>query len=421
MEGRLVLKGNILYTPNLGELVALPCSYLLIEEGLVVGTCESLPAEWLSANCKDYGNSLLLPGLTDLHIHAPQYTFRGLGLDMELLSWLETYAFPEEARYADNNYALAAYTLFTQHLQHSFTCRANIFATIHNSANAILAKSLALSGLIINLGKVSMDRNCPEDLNEGAKALTAATDWVLELKDLYPNVTPIITPRFIPSCGEKLQAGLGLLAKRHGLPVQSHLSENLQEIEWVRQLEPQSRHYADAYDRYGLLDGHPTVMAHCVHLSNAEQSLLKERGVFIAHCPQSNINLISGAAPIRAYLQAGLKVGLATDMGAGAHISMFRVIQDTLTASKLRTALVDKHEAPLSVLEAFYLASKGGGAFFGKAGSLEEGYAADILVIDDTSLSPANLSLNKRLERVIYTADGRNLKAKYVEGNEIKL
>jgi guanine deaminase len=393
----------------------------LLENGLVAGLTDALPAEWGAARQRDYGPALVLPGLADLHIHAPQYSFRGLGLDMKLLSWLKAYAFPEEARYADNGYAAYAYQIFADDLRRSFTCRANIFATVHNRATALLAELLARTGLFAHIGKVSMDRNCPPELNEGAEAPAAAAAWVLEMQGRYPNIKPIISPRFIPSCSGPLLTALGQLAAQYALPVQSHLSESVQEIEWVRRLEPHSRHYSDAYLRYGLLSGQPTVMAHCVHLSDAEKILLREQGVFIAHCPQSNTNLLSGAAPLRSFLHAGLKVGLATDMAGGAHLSMLRVMQDALAVSKLRTALVDLGEEPLSLAEAFYLASKGGGAFFGKTGSFEPGYAADVLVIDDTALAPRGLTLGQRLERVIYHADERQLRAKYVAGQEIDL
>jgi guanine deaminase len=242
-----------------------------------------------------------------------------------------------------------------------------------------------------------------------------------QIQGRYPNIKPIITPRFIPSCSGPLLAALGQLAEKYALPVQSHLSENIKEVEWVRRLEPHSKHYADAYQRYGLLSGQPTVMAHCVHLSDAEMVILREHGVYIAHCPQSNTNLLSGAAPIRAFLQAGLKVGLATDVAGGAHISIVHAIADAVTVSKMRAALVDPKEQPLSVPEAFYLASKGGGAFFGKVGSFEPGYVADVLVINDGALSPYPLTLEQRLERLVYHADERHLAAKYVGGKEISL
>jgi len=421
MEHRLALKGQIVYAPQAGEIVSVADGYLLTENGRIVEVCDSLPEEWRTARLSDYRHCLLLPGMTDLHIHAPQYAFRGLGMDMELLPWLESYAFPEEIRYAGEDYAAYAYQTFADDLRNSFTCRANIFATVHNGASSILAALIAESGLFAHVGKVSMDRNCPPELNEGAAAPAAMAAWVLDLRERYNNVKPIITPRFIPSCSGQLLASLGQLAKQYDLPVQSHLAENLNEIEWVRKLEPQSRHYADAYDRYGLLEGQPTVMAHCVHLSKEEMRLLRKRRVFIAHCPQSNANLLSGAAPIKNMLVAGLKLGLATDMAGGAHISMLRVIQDAVAVSKMRAAFYNRPEDTLSIAEAFYLATKGGGAFFGQVGSFEPGYAADILVIDDSPLSPRGLTLRQRLERVIYQADSRHLLAKFVAGRQIAL
>ncbi|MCL2496764.1 MAG: amidohydrolase family protein, partial [Clostridiales bacterium] len=259
------------------------------------------------------------------------------------------------------------------------------------------------------------------ELNEGAQAAASMAAWVLEMRGRYDNVKPIVTPRFIPSCSGQLLTALGQLAGQYDLPVQSHLAENQNETAWVRKLEPQSRHYADAYDRYGLLEGRPTVMAHCVHLSAEEMRLLRKRRVFIAHCPQSNTNLLSGAAPVKTMLSAGMKLGLATDMAGGAHISMLRAIQDAVAVSKMRAVFCERPEDTLSVAEAFYMATKGGGAFFGQAGSFEPGYAADVLVIDDSSLMPRGLTLRQRLERAIYQADSRHLLAKYVAGKQLAL
>ena len=144
---------------------------------------------------------------------------------------------------------------------------------------------------------------------------------------------------------------------------------------------------------------------------------MKERGVFVAHCAQSNMNLASGAAPVRTYLEQGISMGLGTDMAGGYSISIFRAMTDSIQASKLRWRLLDETKAPLTMEEAFYLGTLGGGAFFGNVGSFEKGYELDAIVIDDSRLLPPHvLSLRERLERVIYLSDERDITDKYVAG-----
>jgi len=363
---------------------------------------------------------LIIPGLTDLHLHAPQYAFAGLGIDLELLPWLDTCAFPEESRYGDLEYAAAAYGRLVTALRHSFTTRAAIYATRHIDSALLLAQLLHWSGLAAYVGRVSMDSRAPEGLREGCSAAEEERRFIETLLERdFPRVRPIVTPRFIPSCSPRLLWELGRLAEEYRLPVQSHLAENREEIQLVRALYPEAPHYAGIYDSYGLLGQTPTVMAHCVHCSPDEQHLLRRRGVFIAHCPQSNINLTSGAAPVRAYLDQGQRMGLGTDIAGGAHLSLFRAIQDAVAVSKLRKALLDPVEQPLTVAEAFYLATRGGGAFFGQTGAFAADYALDALVIDDGPVNTDDFTLTERLCRAIYLLDEQSLIAKYVDGEEI--
>ena len=231
----------------------------------------------------------------------------------------------------------------------------------------------------------------------------------------------MITPRFIPTCSDELMERLGQIAREQGLPVQSHLSENQGEIAWVKELCPWSGFYGDAYDHFGMFGGEvKTVMAHCVWSSKEEQERMKENGVFIAHCPESNTNLSSGIAPIREYLDQGLKVGLGSDIAGGTKESIFFAMAEAIRVSKLRWRLVDNTKGPLTVEEAFFLGTKGGGAFFGEVGSFEEGYELDAVVLDDESIPhPQPLSVRERLERMIYLSDERHITAKYIAGRQI--
>ena len=418
-----ILRGNLCYSEDPNHIRIVPNGWLVCVDGRCAGVFETLPERFAALPLVDYGDRLIIPGITDLHVHAPQFAFRGLGMDMELLDWLNAYTFPEEEKYASVEYAQRAYGQFAAHLRRSATTRACVFATIHLPATELLMRELENSGLVSYVGKVNMDRNSPEYLCE-KDAQTALADterWICETKDAFAHTYPILTPRFIPSCSDELLRGLRGLAEKYALPVQSHLSENFSEIAWVKELCPQSEFYGDAYDRFGLFGGdHRCIMAHCVHSCDAEMERMRQNGVFVAHSPMSNANLSSGVAPVSKYLAMGLKVGLASDVAGGETENMFRVMADAIRDSKLRWRLLDQTVAPLTVDQAFYMATVGGGSFFGRAGSFEAGWEFDAVVLDDSLLDhPQELSLRARLDRCIYLADDRQVFAKYVAGNKI--
>lgn len=416
-----VIKGNIIYTPQAGQLALYPESFLVCENGIVKGIWARLPEEYKNLPLEDHSGKLVLPGLVDLHVHASQYAYRGLGMDLELLQWLEANAFPEESKFADLDYAHRAYSIFADQLVHSATTRACIFATLHRPATLLLTELLEDAGLACCVGKVNMDRNSPDCLREkDAETSLRETRLWLEESRKFKNCKAILTPRFTPSCTDELMEGLGQLQKEFGVPMQSHISENLSEIDWVHALRPNDDFYGEAYDKYGLFGGDcPTVMAHCVWSTPEERQLMKKNGVFIAHCPQSNMNVSSGIAPIKSYLLEGQKLGLGSDVAGGAHLSIFRAMTDAIQCSKLRWRMVDQSTPALTLPEAFYMATKGGGAFFGKVGSFEPGYEFDAIVMDDSDIpTTRSCSLAERLERVVYLSDGKPC-AKYVKGRRL--
>ncbi|GHV08807.1 guanine deaminase [Spirochaetia bacterium] len=428
-----VLKGDIAYSKSQTKIQSFENSYLVCEKGKSAGVFPRLPAAFAGFPLIDYTGRLILPGLTDLHIHAPQFSFRSLGMDMELLSWLEKHAFPEEAKYRDAEYARRAYGLFVDHLKRGPNTRFCIFATLHVPATVILMDLLEESGLVSMAGKVNMDRNSPDILREAnADASAAATrEWLTALAGRnYKNTYPILTPRFIPSCSDDLMRALSGIQKQYALPLQSHLSENQREIAWVRELCPSSNFYGDAYAQFDLFGANtPTVMAHCVWSGNEELRLMRNRGVYIAHCPQSNLNISSGIAPARRFLDMGIPTGLGSDVAGGVHTSIFRAMTDAIGVSKLRQCLAAKDEAPITFEEAFWMGTLGGGSFFGKAGlpgnagaagSFDPGYEFDALVIDDADLAaPFRLSVEERLRRTVYLSDDRHIAAKYVRGKAL--
>jgi len=423
-----VLKGNLCYSLDEKNLSVVEQGYLVCEDGVSAGVYETLPEEYRQYPVVDYGDKLIVPGLVDLHVHAPQYAFRGLGMDMELLDWLNTHTFPEEAKYRDLEYAASAYGIFAEQMKHSATTRACIFATVHREATELLMDLMEETGLKTMVGKVNMDRNTPDYLVEDDAPQSAGDTirWLDESAGRYERTKPILTPRFIPSVTDDLMGGLNVIRKRYHLPVQSHLSENQGEIAWVKELCPWSSCYGDAYDKQGMFgrdgDGYEckTIMAHCVYSGEEERKLLKERGVYVAHCPQSNTNLASGIAPARRYLEEGIHIGLGSDVAGGFTESIFRAMADAVQVSKLYWRLVDESAKPLTMEEAFYMGTKGGGSFFGKVGSFEKGYELDAVILDDAKLKhPQPLEIKERLERFIYLSDERHIVGKYVAGSKI--
>ena len=281
MAENFVLKGNICYSQDAQTLVTVEQGYLVCLEGRSAGVYRELPQEYAAFPLKDYGDRMIVPGLVDLHLHAPQYSFRGLGMDLELLEWLNTRTFPEEAKYRDAEYAKKAYSIFADNMKRSATTRACIFATLHREATEVLMDLMEESGLKTMIGKVNMDRNSPDILvEETAESLRETRQWLEDIKGRYRNTVPILTPRFIPTCSDTLMEELKKIQMEYDLPVQSHLSENQGEIAWVKELCPWSEFYGDAYDHFGLFGGGvDTVMAHCVWPPEAEIARMKERGV----------------------------------------------------------------------------------------------------------------------------------------------
>ena len=417
------LKGTICYSISPQELSITPNSYLICSQGKCAGIFPVLPEKYRGIPCTDYKDDLIIPGLTDLHVHAPQYTFRASGMDLELLDWLNTYAFPQEARYENLEFARSAYSIFAEDMKKSPNTRACIFGTLHVPATELLMELMDKTGLKTMIGKVNMDRNGSTILQEtSAEASAQATvTWIEDTLNRFENTTPILTPRFTPACTDQLMAKLSQIQKKYHLPMQSHLSENFGEIEWVKELCPSTHFYGEAYHQFQLFGGDcPTIMAHCVHSSEEDLALMKKQGVYVAHCPQSNTNLSSGIAPARHYLEAGLHIGLGSDIAGGTSLSILRAMADAIQVSKLYWRLVDSSAKPLTLEEAFYLGTEGGGSFFGKVGSFREGYEFDAVILNSSTIpTPLSLSPKDRLERLVYLSDDRNITGKYVSGRKI--
>ena len=423
LGGNMIVKGNLIDCDKNGTIRIRENTYLIVESGIIskIYSEDEIPNSLKNEKIEDYKNALIIPGLIDMHLHAPQFSFRGLGMDMELLDWLNTYTFPEETKYKNMDYAKKAYPKFVKALTNSFTTRAVIFSTLHKEATVLLMDMLEKTGLKCFVGKVNMDRNSSGELIETtSESIDATREWLNTCKNRYKNTKPIITPRFIPSCSDELMKELGeIRGDTYGL--QSHLSENPKEVEWVRDLCPDSDGYLDAYDKRGCLNKSDiaTVMAHCVYSDEKEMELLKKRNVYVAHCPQSNICLSSGIAPIRKFLDRGIKVGLGSDIAAGYSLNILNQAVEAIGLSKLYWRYIDSNSKPLELAEAFAMATRNSGSYFGNIGAFEEGFEADILVIDDEALNDGVDDIRKRFERFLYLSDECSLISKYVAGEKI--
>ena len=409
------LKGNIIYAAECGALTTIKNGYVGVDGEHVAFVSETLPDAYQDIRVDDYGDRLIIPGFCDLHTHAPQFENIGLGMNLQLLPWLNELTFPTEAKYHDRAYAEEKYAHVIEELYRFGTTRAVLFTTIHVDTAQILVEMMEAAGFCGYVGKVNMDSNCPELLCEDTKVSLEQTRAFYERNKDNKNIKPILTPRFVPTSSREMLKGLGELASEYQAPIQSHINENLDEIRWVEELFPEADHYADVYDRYGLFTDR-TLMAHCIHMKPEEIELMADRGVYAVHCPHSNVNLASGIMPLKVMMDKGVKVGFGSDVSGGNAVNIAEIIVLAMQVSKLR---YQRHpeEGFLSFAEAFYIATKGGGSFFGKVGSFETGYEFDALVIDDKNLGNNDaLDITERLSRFVYKGDDRNIVYRYIKG-----
>lgn len=416
-----VYKGNIVYTKVKEQFELIENGYIVVnDEGIILETTKELGDNYKAVECIDYGNQIIIPGFTDLHLHPNQYPNIGLGYDLELMPWIENYATPVREYFEDDNQVREILAAFITDMWKYGIIRSVQFGSIDTKTNDILFEMYMKSGLSCYLGKNHTDYKKDRHKTESTEESIRETLYLIEKYEGKSKLVHyILTPSFAPGCTEGIMQWVGNTAREKGLPIQTHLDENRSEIEMVKTRFPESQNYADVYVRNGMIDINvPTIMAHCIHCTEDEIKLLKENNIFVAHCVHSNFDLASGIMPLRRYLDEGIKVGLGSDISGGHTLNMMDIMRTTIEASKYY--YVSEGKAPITVSEAFFLATKGGGAFFGKVGSFEKGYYFDALVIDDDSL-PAirKCSLKERMERFIFCADERQIKHRFCEGNEV--
>ncbi|MDR0840469.1 MAG: amidohydrolase family protein [Christensenellaceae bacterium] len=421
MQGLYAIEGNLAFAPALGELTTIPRGYIIVEDGIVRDVCKRLPSG-LSPEVISYGDAIITPSFCDLHLHAPQFPMLGTGMDLQLLEWLSTYTFPLEARFVDTAYAQRVYRKLARALVRRGTTRVCMFSSIHREATLVLMRELERAGITGYVGKVNMDRNGPKDVLESTEQSVEETRRFLDECGQYAHLKPLLTPRFVPSCTDALMQQLGDIAREYpDVRIQSHLSENMEEIAWVKELSPDCAQYWQVYEKFGLFKPH-TLMAHCVYSDEAERAAMKRAGVWVVHCPDSNTNVASGIAPIRKMLQEGMQVAMGSDIAGGAKLSMTDVAAEAIRVSKLRWLFSDKKEDFLTVAEAFYLITTAGQAYFGAQPGFGEGEPLHAVVFDDSRfVHEPKKSLQERLERLIYLSNPSDIIAVYSEGKKAAL
>lgn len=382
----------------------------------------------------------ILPGFVDLHVHAPQWAQSGTALDRPLHDWLHTYTFPLEAKFSNLDFATDVYEDLVQTLLSNGTTTALYFATVHKEASLLLAEICAKKGQRGLVGKVVMDD--PEqnpDYYRDIDTKTALRDteeFILAVKRLGETVKqgvyPVVTPRFIPSCTDEALDGLGKLADKYDTHIQSHCSESDWEHQYV--YGRYGKNDAFALHQFGLL-GDKSVMAHCNFLSDHDADLFAKTGTAIGHCPLSNAYFANSVIPIKRFKATGVDIGLGTDISAGATPSIYDNTKQAVISSRMLEEGVNAElpaaergvpNSRLTINEAFYLATAGGGESLSlPIGRIEENYAWDVQIID-TKVPTAKLPIfdpNEELydifQKIIYNVRPENIREVWVQGERV--
>lgn len=441
-RGRAV-RGSFIHAPVRGEIEVLADTILRLDaQGRIEMVARpGTDAHAALAAAPDLvvlpGDRFAIPGLVDLHVHAPQYPQLGQALDVPLEVWLGKYTFPLEARYADLAFARERYEVLVADLLAAGTTTALYFATQHLKATELLAEICLARGQRGLVGKVVMDdpAACPDYYRDASpESAVADSRALIDFVRALPGndrVLPVITPRFIPSCTDEALTGLGALATETGAHVQTHCSES----DWAHghALERYGHTDATALDGFGLMTRR-TVLAHSVFLTDPDMALLRQRGAGVAHCALSNMYFANAVFPLRRALQQGVHVGFGTDISGGPAGTMFEATRAAVQASRMLEDGVDPTDSRetrgtsgsrIDIATAFHLATAGGGeALDLPIGTFEAGRFCDALVIDPTTPDGTIRLFGETdpvaiLEKTLYTATRPNLATVLVAGEQV--
>ncbi len=445
------VRGTLIHTPVLGELEIKKRALVNVDEhGQIAAVLEpdSTSYEQLLTRSRESNtllelsnNQYLLPGLIDLHIHAPQWPQLGNALHLPLDEWLQKCTFPLEAKYADIDFAEKVYTSLVDTLIANGTTTALYFATIHLESSKLLADICLSKGQRALVGKVAMDNpdQCPDFYRDAStqRGLDDTRSLIEYIRAMNGNensrVMPVVTPRFIPSCTDEMLEGLGKIAEQYACHVQTHCSESDWQHGYV--IERHGKRDTHSLDNFGLLTN-KTVLAHSNFVNDADMNTIKARQSGIAHCPLSNFYFSNAVFPARKALDKGLDVGLGTDISGGPDPSLLHNCSIAVMASRALEEGVNPElpaedrgsaNARIDFKEAFWMATTAGGrALDLKIGQFSQGYAMDAMVVD-TDVTDSNLltwhgidDVEDVLQKIIYNADRNNISKVWVQGNLVK-
>ncbi len=412
-------KGNIIYAKSYDELCVVEQGYIVVKDGFIEEVCEKLNEKYKDERIIDHGKRLIIPAFSDLHMHAPQYTQRGIGMDCLLFEWLNNYTFPQEVNYRDSAYAKSVYARLVRDFLRHGSFQVSLFTTIHYDACDILYKMLKEAGMYAYTGLVNMDMNSPEYyVDRTEESLRKTEEFIVKhLGD--EKIRPILTPRFAPTCSKVLMNSLGELAKKYDLGVQTHLVESRQEAEWAKELYPDCISDGEIYEKSGLMEGSgPKIFAHVIFPTETEERILKKYDGICVHCPDATSNIIAGIMPVSALHEKGIRIAIGSDVGGGHYLGIYRQIARAAQISKMKEFYEEDYKR-IRLENAFYMASVEGGSVFDRIGKLEKGYRFNALVVDNMLDGEYETSLADALERFCYIGDDRNIYKRYIDGNEI--
>ena len=371
----------------------------------------------------DYSSCYLLPGFIDTHVHFPQLDIIGV-YSGELLEWLNEHTFPHEIGIIkDLSVAKDAASTFSRQLYRNGTSTSVVFASSKKEPTDLLFEEFSRTGGRLITGKISMDRNAPEDILDPIENDLEASKALIEKWHGFDDrIFYAISPRFAPSCTDPLMQGLGDLHQDYPKTyVQTHFSENLDEIAWVKSLYPKAQDYLAVYEGFGLVNDR-AILAHSVYATESELQRIRSKKTLLSHCPTSNLYLGSGLFSYKAAQELGINLSLGTDVGAGTSFSMWKTMAEAIKVSKLRREQVLPEQL-------FFGATLGAarGLHLDRIGSISKGMQMDVQVIDPSRSELLSRRLpycedeRQLLSAFIFHCDDRNLRDLFIAGSSIDL
>ncbi|XP_025269126.1 guanine deaminase [Camponotus floridanus] len=430
---RQVFTGSMIHADENGEVIFKESVTILVEDGQIVDVTENPDQQKIDAFHADEVNNLspgqfIIPGFIDCHIHAVQFPNLGLGYDKTLLDWLETYTFPLERQYTSQELAEKVFEVVVKRTIQTGTTTACYFASLYTEASAILGQKCSQFGQRAFIGKVNMNDPRDDGYYETTEKSIETTKAFIEAIDKIadPLVKPIITPRFALSCDLDLMKQLAEIAKEKDLHIQSHVSENKDEIKAVKEKFGLAT-YTDVYETAGLLTN-KTILAHGVYLEDSELSTLAKTGTAIIHCPTSNLNLKSGLCDVRRLKANNVNVGIGTDVSGGSSYNILDEIRSVLHVSNAVSFSSTGDYVPLDYKDVFTMATLGSAKALSiedKVGNFMPGKEFDALVIDSNAENSlldnfTDYTLEENLQRFIYSGNDHNIVSVYVKGRKVK-